>query len=101
MFSNLYDGYKNYKIYNVNSTNERENLLNQWQQYNFALVDLNLYLDTHPNDTNAIKLYNNYNNILKQISKKYESMYGPLTVNSDNNQNNWIWINSPWPWEEI
>lgn len=101
MFSNLYDGYKNYKIYNVNSTNERENLINQWQQYNFALVDLNLYLDTHPNDTNAIKLYNNYNNILKQISKKYESMYGPLTVNSDNNQNNWIWINSPWPWEEI
>ena len=101
MFSNLYDGYKNYKIYNVNSTNERENLLNQWQQYNFALVDLNLYLDTHPNDTNAIKLYNNYNNILKQISKKYESMYGPLTVNSDNNQNSWIWINSPWPWEGV
>jgi hypothetical protein len=101
LFANLYDGYKNYKPYNINSSSERESLLNQWQQYDFALTDLNLYLDLYPNDSNALKLYNNYLNIRKQIGDKYESMYGPLTVDGEFNKNNWVWINSPWPWEEM
>lgn len=101
LFRNLYDGYKNYMPQEINAQNEREALLNQWRQYNFALVELDLHLDTHPNDTNAIKLYNDYNNILKQIASKYESMYGPLTLDSSYlNNNSWSWINSPWPWEE-
>lgn len=100
LFQNLYDGYKNYTPQEINPQNEREALLNQWQQYHFAIVDLNLYLDIYPNDTNALRLYNNYNNILKQIKTKYESMYGPLTISSNQtNQNSWTWINSPWPWE--
>ncbi len=99
LFNNLYDPYKNYKPANINPKNEQEALLNQWQQYNFALTELNLYLDNYPNDTNAIRLFNNYNNILKQITQKYESMYGPLTVDTNNMSNNWTWINSPWPWE--
>ena len=102
MFANLYDGYKNYKPDDINSSSERENLLNQWQQYNFALVDLNLYLDTHPNDSNALKLYQNYLNITKKIGDKYEEMYGPLTTDSNTaSKNGWNWIRSPWPWEEM
>lgn len=102
MFANLYDGYKNFKPQEINSKSERENLLNQWQQYNFALIDLDLYLDTHPNESNVVKLYNNYLKIEKQIRDKYESMYGPLTLYSDDlDKNSWVWIRSPWPWEEI
>lgn len=102
MFANLYDGYKQYKPQNINSFSERENLLNQWQQYNFALVDLDLYLDAHPNDRNAVKLYQDYLRNAKQILNKYESMYGPLTLDSsDMKQTNWEWIRAPWPWEEI
>jgi len=101
MFENLYEQYKNYKPMNINSTNERENLLNQLQQYAFALIDLDLYLDVNPNDSSAIKLYNNYLGIKKQIMDKYENMYGPLTLDSDDlNKNSWVWIRSPWPWEE-
>lgn len=100
LFANLYDPYKNYKPEEVNSTNEKNALLYQWQQYNFALTDLNLYLDVHPNDTEAINLYNKYMDIKKQITNKYESKYGPLTIGSDDvGGNNWEWVNSPWPWE--
>ena len=100
LFNNLYDRYKNYTPKNINPQNEREALLNQWQQYNFATIDLKLYLDTHPNDTNTLKLYNKYNNILKEITEKYEKQYGPLTSNGVNsNSNTWTWIKSPWPWE--
>ena len=60
MFDNLYDKYKNYKPRDINPSNEREALLGQWQQYNFALIDLGLYLDVYPNDTNALNLYKKY-----------------------------------------
>lgn len=100
LFSNLYEPYKNYKPAKVEPNNERDALLYQVMQYKFALVELNLYLDTHPNDMEMVKLYNKYLDIEKKMCEKYESMYGPLTLSSDNlDKNNWTWINSPWPWE--
>ena len=102
LFGNLYDSYKNYKPALLNPTNEREALLYQVLQYKFALTDLGLYLDTHPNDMEAINLYNKYLDIEKQVCMKYESMYGPLTLDSNYlNSNTWVWNNSPWPWEGV
>ena len=100
MFANLYDPYKNYRPKELEPNNEREALLYQLMQYKFALIELNLYLDTHPNDSEMVELYNKYLKIEKQMCDKYESMYGPLTTGSNNlNENSWEWINSPWPWE--
>lgn len=100
LFKNLYDPYKNYKLQQLNANNEREALLYQVMQYKFALIELNLYLDTNPNDKEAIELFNKYQRMEKQMCKQYESMYGPLTIDSEYlNNNNWVWNNSPWPWE--
>lgn len=99
LFNNLYDQYKNYKPVMINPQSEKDALLNQWQQYNFAVVELNLYLDTYPNDVNALKLLNNYNNILKQITKKYESLYGPICITDVGGASNYDWLNGDWPWE--
>ena len=75
-------------------------MLTQIQQYAFALIDLDLYLDVNPNDNNAIKMYNDYLSIKKQIVDKYEKMYGPLTLDSDDlKKSNWLWNRGPWPWE--
>ena len=100
MFSNLYDPYKNYRPKELESNTEREALLYQVMQYKFALIELNLYLDTNPNDKNALELFNKYSDIEKKICKKYESMYGPLVIDSENqNEYSWQWNKSPWPWE--
>lgn len=100
LFESLYDPYKNYKPQELSADNEREALLYQIMQYKFALIELNLYLDTNPNDTNAIELYNKYLNMEKQSCNQYESMYGPLTLDSNYlNKDTWTWKNSPWPWE--
>ncbi len=100
MFDNLYDKYKNYKPRDINPNSEKEALLEQWQQYNFALVDLGLYLDVYPNDDKALKLYKKYLDISNKTLKKYESMYGPLCTDSEYIiDKKWNWDNSPWPWE--
>lgn len=100
LFPNLYEQYKNYKPIGPNPKTERETLLFQIMQYKFALIDLNLYLDTNPNDMEAISLYNKYLEIEKEMCKKYESMYGVLTLDSKYlDKNGWAWKNNPWPWE--
>lgn len=102
LFANLYDQYKNYKPMELDPKGERETLLYQVMQYKFALIELNLYLDTHPMDTEALNLYNKYLEIEKQMCKKYESMYAPLSLDSEDlENNNWKWIKSPWPWEGV
>lgn len=100
LFANLYDPYKNYKPAMIEPKNEKDALLYQIMQYKFALIELNLYLDTHPNDMEMIKLYDNYLEIEKKMCKKYESMYGPLTLDSDYlDKNGWTWNDGSWPWE--
>ena len=102
LFANLYDPYKNFKPMELVPRNERETLLYQVMQYKFALIELDLYLDTHPNDSDAIKLYKQYLEIEKQMCDKYESMYGPLTLGSEHvGKNTWNWKKSPWPWEGV
>ena len=100
LFKNQYEPYKNYKPEELNPKNEREALLYQIMQYKFALVDLNLALDTNPMDKNLLDLYNNYLNIEKQMCNKYESMYGPLTLDSNiTATDKWTWLLNTWPWE--
>lgn len=100
LFNNLYDPYKNYKYGMLNPNNKKEELLYNILMYKFALVELNLYLDTHPNNTNILNLYNQYLSEEKKLCDEFEKNYGPLTTDSLNLGNNsWNWIKSPWPWE--
>jgi len=100
MFDNLYYQYRNYRPTEIKNNTERDSLLNKVRQYKFAMIDLNLYLDTNPNDDNVLKIFNNYKNLEMQAVKEYESKYGPLTIDGiPMNANSWIWDNGPWPWE--
>jgi spore coat protein JB len=65
---------------------------------NFVMVELNLYLDTHPHDEMALKKYEEYEAILKPLVRDFEKRFGPLTVSADN-MNRFLWINNPWPWD--
>ena len=100
LFNNLYDPYKNYKYGTLRATSAKEELLYNLLMYKFALIELNLYLDNYPTDTNMINLYNQYLMEEKKLCNQYEKSYGPLTVDTENLSNNsWSWIKSPWPWE--
>ena len=99
MFKNLYDEYKNLKPRKLTANSEREDMLMQIMEYTFAMIDLQLYLDMYPNDKDALKLFNTYLNNTKELTNMFEEKYGPLTIYSEVQRNNWLWDNSPWPWE--
>lgn len=77
----------------------KNDMLIDISELDFMLTDLNLYLDVHPEDMNALNLYNNLY-AQKNIYKcKYIEQFGPLTPGSTSNTT-WNWINNPWPWEK-
>ena len=98
LFNNLYDEYKNYKPQELKATNEREDLILQIDENRFATIELGLYLDLYPNDTNALNKYNSYLKKEKELITIYESKYGPMTLSSPVQTNTWLWNNSTWPW---
>ena len=79
--------------------NEREKLLKKVQMYSFAVTDAALFLDTHPECSEALSFYNKYKKLCKEAKEQYEKAYGPLDVDSDQNNTRWAWVDGPFPWE--
>ncbi|HCW05672.1 MAG TPA: spore coat protein CotJB [Clostridium sp.] len=73
-------------------------LLEQIMSIDFMIVDLNLYLNTHPMDKEAIAKHNSFTMQSKMLKESYERLYGPLTQGSASAYP-WQWIKEPWPWE--
>ena len=99
LFNNLYSEYKNYKPNDLKANSEREDLIMQIDEQRFAIIEMNLYLDIYPNDKNALNKFNSYLRKEKELINLYESKYGPMTISSPVQTANWLWNNSPWPWE--
>ena len=54
---------------NSNFSNEQEKLLHDIGILGFVVVELSLYLDTHPTDRNALEYFNHYNRMSNQAKK--------------------------------
>ena len=74
--------------------------LEELQAVDFALAELNLYLDTHPDDQQAIQQYNQYTQYAKKLRKEFEARYGMLRhFGNSYADSNWSWGSAPWPWQ--
>ena len=75
-------------------------MLHELQAVDFVLVELNLYLDTHPQDVQAIQQYNQFAQARAQMAAQFEAAYGPLLhFGHSYSQAPWQWIEEPWPWQ--
>ena len=77
----------------------QKNLLHTIMEYDFAIYDLVLYLDTHPNDTDSIKMYMDLKKQCKQLTDEYVCLCGPLNNKQVTDENYFNWVSTPWPWE--
>lgn len=75
-------------------------LLHELQAVDFALVELTLYLDTHPTDLKALEQYNQLAKQRQEIACAYEAKYGPLLhYGHSYSRYPWQWDDTPWPWQ--
>lgn len=98
MFKNEYEPYKNFSYMPLNASSEKEKRLYQIMALEFAINDLNLYLDLHPDDK---EILNQFKKIVEEVQIKqdeYVKKYGPLMLNQVKG-NKFNWIDSPWPWD--
>ena len=79
--------------------NEREMLMKKVKKYDFALKELALYLDTHPNCRRGLAMFKKYKELRNAAMDEYVRKYGPVTYDQNTDTQHWSWVDDPWPWE--
>ena len=59
----------------------------------FTAWELRLYLNTHPNDEEALKLFR------KLCKEAEDENYATTFLEDDCCTSCWNWVKNPWPWE--
>ena len=83
----------------VNAPQLADTDLNQLRALDFVIQELGLYLDTHPNDSEAFALFQNYVELEKTARESYVEEHGPLTQNDAAMDDTYTWGKGPWPWQ--
>lgn len=78
---------------------DRDALLKQITILGFTVMDLHLYLNTHPHDKEALAMYNQAVEEECKVRKEYEAAHGSLTY-GQRAEDGWHWSCCPWPWQE-
>ena len=81
----------------MDQVSEQEIMMKRIASIDFAVVELNLYMDTHPDDQEVNAKLNDYREQSAELRKQYQEKYGPITSKSIED-NRWGWISDPWPW---
>ena len=68
--------YKQYTYFELKAENEQERMLLRLMALSFAINDLNLYLDLHPEDMENFQLFKKYANELNNLELDYVKKYG-------------------------
>ena len=81
---------------------DREEMLKTLSELDFIAVDLGLFLNTHPDNSEAIIAYNQVIAAADAVRMRYEEAYGPLCSfrSYAANTQDWQWKDNPWPWQQ-
>lgn len=79
--------------------NEKQKLLRRLQAARFAVIDVSLYLDSHPTCQEGLKYFREKRELSEKLTKEYEEAYGPLTATASCAEERWDWVCTAFPWE--
>ena len=78
--------------------NQKE--LYEWiMMLGFCAVDMMLYLDTHPDDEEALNYFNQCNTLYNAAKQSYQEQFGLLNAFSEQERFFWFLNTAPMPWE--
>ncbi|MBO7742692.1 spore coat protein CotJB [Paenibacillus sp. MWE-103] len=76
------------------------NQLEQLQAVDFAIVELRLYLDTHPGDAEAQAQLDELAGERLKLKEQVEADFGPLCSSEASRAGQAVsWSEGPWPWQ--
>lgn len=78
---------------------DRQKLLKKIQIAQFAIIEANLFLDTHKTDKTALAYFKKHSALLQELRAEYAEKYGPLMASDVKSDAHWDWTDGPWPWE--
>lgn len=78
---------------------DKDAILRELMALDFVAVDLQLYLDTHPDDAGALEEYNRTLQRADEYREQYQRLCGPLYSFRSPNIGGWMWYKDPWPWQ--
>lgn len=74
--------------------------MNELQAVDFVLVELTLYLDTHPDDAQALSQFAQFQRRKHALIQQFEASFGPLREFGNSPvDKTWAWNEGPWPWQ--
>lgn len=70
-------------------------------EYDFAIHELVLFLDSHPTNKKALELLREYRQRRERLVAEYESMFGAYVLRACDAPATecFEWLKGPWPWE--
>ncbi len=85
---------------NTNNNMTCGQMLKRIQELEFTLTDLNLYLDTHPDNKEALEMFTKLSASLKSLMYDYAQNCEALCVRDIPNRAPFEWAANNWPWQE-
>lgn len=66
----------------------------------FSMLELALYLDTHPDDQKALQMRCQMQREAADLRRQYEQQCGSWVVTQNDVEGPcWSWVKNPWPWD--
>lgn len=88
--------------YGKTSNSEREKMLCEIGMIDFVIVEMTEYLDTHPDDKEAIDYVSYYIRMKNTMMQDYAEKYEPLSIATANtSQKTWNWVLQEPPWKGV
>ena len=83
---------------NMVNTSSPDTPLKEVMALCFASHELQLYLDTHPEDREAFDTLREMLALTAEAKRRYTAKYGPLSPADLENSQSFDWLDNPWPW---
>lgn len=80
--------------------NIQRKLLKAISEAQFAFYECSMFLDTHPDCSEALAQREKFRKRYETLINQYEREFGPITLSADFGNDGFNWVNDPWPWEK-
>lgn len=78
---------------------EKQRLGRKLMACKLAMVEANLYLDSHPTCPMGLEYFRKHKAEYEKVLAEYVASFGPVTAIQSDNDKKWEWVITPFPWE--